>query len=317
LRPRRVALAPGFSAILPTGWHLHQEQFTRCIDPWQLLAATSYGGAWKRPPPDGALVFVQTRMETRATPLAPSPRRIRFRERARQFPACCPPLRRKGWSFTFESGGYTFYAYVYLGGRASDSTRREAAAVLQSLRLEPSHRVRWTASRSRGTPSNGFLAGAVRFPEGGRDFFTWDPVLRRAPNRPWRRWGATKTVARALGVIRDVRLVRPDSPRIGIGDLSRPRGGDFGIRFGGIGHVSHQNGLDVDVYYPRLDRRERAPTTPAQVDRRLSQMLVDEFVRRGAKKVFVGPNVRLRGPGHIVQVLPNHDNHMHVRFANA
>jgi hypothetical protein len=103
---------------------------------------------------------------------------------------------------------------------------------------------------------------------------------------------------------------------VGVGDLSRPRGGDFGARFGGIGHASHQNGLDVDVYYPRRDRRERPPRVPAQIDRRLAQELVDRFVAAGAAKVFVGPNTRLRGPPAIVEVLPfHHDNHMHVRLA--
>jgi murein endopeptidase len=101
----------------------------------------------------------------------------------------------------------------------------------------------------------------------------------------------------------------PFAPRLGIGDLSRPRGGYFGPR-----HVSHQNGLDVDVYYPRLDRRERAPRTAAQIDRRLSQALVDLFVRAGATRVFVGPNTGLTGPPNVVQVLWNHDNHLHVRM---
>jgi murein endopeptidase len=101
----------------------------------------------------------------------------------------------------------------------------------------------------------------------------------------------------------------PDAPRVGIGDLSRPRGGDFGPK-----HVSHQNGLDVDVYYPRKDREERPPKTASQVDRRLAQDLVDRFVAAGATDVFVGPNVRLTGPSRIVQRLPNHDNHLHARF---
>ncbi len=43
---------------------------------------------------------------------------------------------------------------------------------------------------------------------------------------------------------------------MGIGDLSRPNGGVFDERFGGRGHASHQNGLDVDVYYPRRDGQE-------------------------------------------------------------
>ena len=117
-----------------------------------------------------------------------------------------------------------------------------------------------------------------------------------------------------LKVIRDYRAAHPGAPRVGVGDLSRPRGGDFGPRFGLPGHVSHQNGLDVDVYYPRKDRRERPPRTAAQVDRRLAQDLVDRFVRAGASVVFVGPNVRLTGPPEIVQVLAHHDNHLHLRI---
>jgi murein endopeptidase len=117
-----------------------------------------------------------------------------------------------------------------------------------------------------------------------------------------------------------VRLVRhvaseyaaehPRAPRLGVGDLSRPRGGSFGPR-----HVSHQNGLDVDVYYPRLDRRERAPTKVAQIDLPLAQSLVDLFVQAGATRVFVGPNTGLHGPPAVVQVLGGHDNHLHVRTA--
>jgi protein MpaA len=108
----------------------------------------------------------------------------------------------------------------------------------------------------------------------------------------------------------------PRAARVGVGDLSRRRGGDFGARFGGIGHASHQNGLDVDVYYPRLDGRERPPRIPRQIDRRLAQDLVDRFVDAGAAKVFVGPNTGLRGPPAVVEILPaHHDNHLHVRLA--
>ena len=88
-----------------------------------------------------------------------------------------------------------------------------------------------------------------------------------------------------------------------VGDLSRPRGGDFGPRFGGIGHASHQNGLDADVYYPRLDGRLRRARRPDQVDRGAAQELVDLFVRTDPEYVFVGPSLGLRGPRRIVQVL--------------
>ena len=62
-----------------------------------------------------------------------------------------------------------------------------------------------------------------------------------------------------VDVARKYRAAHPRAPRMAIGDLSRPRGGDFGPQFGYIGHASHQNGLDADIYYPRADGRPRAP----------------------------------------------------------
>jgi hypothetical protein len=52
----------------------------------------------------------------------------------------------------------------------------------------------------------------------------------------------------------------------------------------------------------------------AQIDRRLSQDLVDRFVAAGAVLVFVGPNTGLTGRTGIVETLWNHDNHLHARF---
>ena len=118
-----------------------------------------------------------------------------------------------------------------------------------------------------------------------------------------------------VDVARGYRAAHPRAPRMAIGDLSRPRGGDFGPQFGYIGHASHQNGLDVDIYYPRADGRERAPRDASEIDRRLSQDLVDRFVEAGAVKIFVGPNTGLRGPPNVVMPLVNHDNHLHVRIA--
>jgi murein endopeptidase len=117
-----------------------------------------------------------------------------------------------------------------------------------------------------------------------------------------------------LGVIRDYAASNPRAPRLGVGDLSRPRGGDFGPEYGLPGHVSHQNGLDVDLYYPRLDSRLIAPKSVDQIDLRLAQDLVDRFVEAGAEKVFVGPNTGLTGPPGVVVPLVNHDNHVHVRL---
>lgn len=165
-----------------------------------------------------------------------------------------------------------------------------------------------------GKPNRGALIFGMQLPESGADHFTWDFPRRKLPNRGWRRWGADTAIARTLAVLAELRAASPQAPRVGIADLSRPGGGPFGRRFGGLGHASHQNGLDVDVLYPRRDRRERAAGKPRLVDRRLAQDLVDRFIRAGARFVFVGRRVKLVGPKRVVQRLPHHEDHLHVRW---
>jgi murein endopeptidase len=188
--------------------------------------------------------------------------------------------------------------------------KAKARSEAQRPPVQAPPRVQWRHSFSLGRPDQGTLVRGVRFPAEGTTFFTWDPILHRSPDRPWRRYGNDRLVRIVLSVVAGYARAHPDAPRVGIGDFSRPHGGYFGPK-----HVSHQNGLDVDVYYPRLDGRERPPTRPAQIDRPLAQDLVDRFVAAGAVRIFVGPNTRLAGPAQIVQVLALHDNHMHVRIA--
>ena len=175
-------------------------------------------------------------------------------------------------------------------------------------------RIGWRPSRALGLPYGGRLAGGVQLPAEDAAFFTWDPILDTTPNRPWRRWGTDRLVRTLLDVLGAFQDEHPYAPRVGIGDLSRPHGGNFGPQFGPPGHASHQNGLDADVYYPRLDRRERAPLRPAQIDRELAQDLVDRFVAADAQFVFVGRHTGLRGPRRVVQAIPLHDDHLHVRL---
>ena len=218
--------------------------------------------------------------------------------------------------------GFNLETRVYFG-RQHPSDEQASRAQVELNRLElplnaarPSrrdeHRIHWRHSLSLGQPYHGSLIRAVRLPAAGRTFFTWDPILHRSPDRPWRRYGNDRLVRMVLRVLAAYARDHPQAPRVGIGDLSRPHGGFFGPK-----HASHQNGLDVDVYYPRLDRRERAPTSPAQIDHRLAQALLDRFLRAGAVKIFVGPHTHLTGPPGIVQVLGFHDNHMHVRIGRA
>ena len=194
--------------------------------------------------------------------------------------------------------------------------RAGALTLVLAAALAPQAGAQTRDSYALGHPWDGRLSNGQQLTREGLDHFTWDPILKQAPNRPGRRWGTSRLVRTVLRVLAAHHAAHPDAPRVGIGDLSRPRGGDFGARFGGLGHASHQNGLDVDVYYPRRDGQELAPTRVGQIDVGLAQDLVERFVRAGATKVFVGPHTPLRGPRRIVRKLVHHDDHMHVRLAD-
>lgn len=174
--------------------------------------------------------------------------------------------------------------------------------------------VRWAVSQPRGLWYAGSLSHGVQLPPEGPDWFTWDPVHKRIPNRGWRRWGTDRLIRTVLQVLSEYRYAHPFAPRVGIGDLSRPHGGPFGRNFGGLGHASHQNGLDADIYYPRIDGAERRAYAPSLVDRAAAQELVDRFLAAGARVIFVGPHVGLTGPTKRVVPLIYHDDHLHVRL---
>lgn len=304
---REVAARAHLSFALPPGWRLTNLGGGS-------VAATSFNpprrwfaraGRARRLPRDGAVVLVYA-PQGRRFPVVR--RRLRLTDGVTGYYECL--LRLQGTMFRFARAGTSMQVAVAFSGR-----RAEAMDVLNGITpWPPRPRVLWRRSRSLGLPSAGRLAGGVQLPAQGRRFFTWDPLLKVQPDRPGRRWANARLVRLLLRLIRAYANDHPEAPRLGIGDLSRPGGGDFGPRFGWPGHVSHQNGLDADVYYPRLDRRERPPDRPEQVDRRLAQDLVDRFVRAGAVRVFVGPRSGLRGPPRVVQVLVRHDNHLHVRI---
>jgi murein endopeptidase len=173
-------------------------------------------------------------------------------------------------------------------------------------------------SRALGLPFRGRLANGVPFPAETDYSFTWDFPEGLSPNPQWRRYGTEKLVLTVECVLAEYGAGHPDLARIGVADLSRRGGGPFGSRYGGLGHQSHQNGLDADVLYPRTDLCECPADTPDEIDASRAQELVDRFVRAGAQYVFVSPALyrrgRLRGPRGVVIPLVFHDDHMHVRI---
>jgi murein endopeptidase len=180
--------------------------------------------------------------------------------------------------------------------------------------LTPSPTIGWRHSRAVGLPWAGRLVRGVKLPAEGPDWFTWDPVYGQRPNRAWRRWGTDTLLRKALRILHEYRVANPGVARVGIGDISRPHGGHFGREFGGLGHASHQNGRDIDIWYPRVDGRERRPLRASQVDLGAAQELVDRFVEAGVERIYVGPNVGLDGPRRVVVPLAHHDDHLHVRI---
>jgi murein endopeptidase len=162
-----------------------------------------------------------------------------------------------------------------------------------------------------GKPWHGRLACGVQLPEGTSYFTTWDNALQVPLNRAWRRWGTGKLVMTVETIAADYQARY--GQRLVIGDLSRPRGGAFGRRYGGTGHASHQNGLDADIYYPRRDRAELPPFTVRDIDRARAQWLVNR-VALDAQLAFIGPHTKLRRPSRNVEYLGSHDNHVHIRI---
>jgi hypothetical protein len=182
----------------------------------------------------------------------------------------------------------------------------EQAAPVESAPQMP--RVEWRHATSVGLQYAGRLVDGTQLPVEGPDWVTWNPATDSSPNLPVRLFGNERTIRAILSVLSAYRAAHPDAPRVVIGDISFRSGGRMDQ------HASHQNGLDVDVYYPRLDRHLSAPITTRQIDHRLAQDLLDRFLASGAKMVFVGYSAGLRGPSGVVVPYPNHENHMHVRF---
>ena len=195
--------------------------------------------------------------------------------------------------------------------RALPRASRPKATHGRATRADASPKIAWRNATSVGLPWSGTLIDGTQLPVEGPDWVTWNPVSDSVPNAPRRLYGNERTIRTIVSVIEAYRAANPRAPRVVVGDISFEDGGPMDA------HVSHQSGLDVDIYYPRLDRGLREPRLPSAIDRRLAQDLLDRFVAAGAQMVFVGFSTRLHGPAKVVIPYPSHENHMHVRFPRA
>lgn len=254
-------------------------------------------------------------------PQAPSRHQLRKRQR-RANRTGLPPI---AWLplLALAFGSVAIGAWDHADERQAQAA--SAAAVIEDgptdteLPMEPHVRVAYSersgpivqlsdASIAHGGPNGGALSNGVRLPVRGIGFYTYDPSTQNDPQSPGRRWGTSLLVSQLLELGEWWARTHPDQTPLGIGDLSLQHGGHFGGP--GVGHASHQNGLDVDIRLPRTDG-VRGPANPGNYDRALTQAVVDRLAEQGASLILVGPNLDLHGP---VTVWPNHDDHLHVRF---
>jgi murein endopeptidase len=162
-------------------------------------------------------------------------------------------------------------------------------------------------SRSLGTPGDGHLVDGVLFPAVGPDHFAWNFRQQRIGGSDRTRWGNCSVVRAVLLGLAAYRRRDADAPLVAVGDMGLRHGGEID------GHATHENGRQIDLYFPRRDRRRREPHRVAQVDLRLSRDLLQAMLRAGAYRVLIGPDIRI-GTSARVMHWPNHDDHMHVMF---
>ena len=231
------------------------------------------------------------------------------------------PLEEDPPSLTFRRGhaGPQESGASGAGARRGVPPRaRRASRLPRRTAFQPGQRpeatvpeIHWHRATSHGLPYAGFLTAGTRLPgrrAGLGDLEPGGGRGRLCPNEPRRLYGNEHTIRTVVSVLAAYRAANPDAPRVVVGDISFRGGGPMEE------HRSHQNGLDVNLYYPRLDRVLRAPVATQQIDRTLAQDLLDRFVAAGAEMVFVGYSTGLHGPAGVVVPYANHGNHMHVRF---
>jgi murein endopeptidase len=179
---------------------------------------------------------------------------------------------------------------------------------------------------SIGTPDAGLLVNPRPMPEGE----LW--TLRN----PFETWGTQETIDFVVGAVEAVEARFPGSPRLVIGDISRPDGGRLNR------HKSHQVGRDVDIgfYYSNGEAGDFRQARKGQIDLPRTWGLVRAFVTGSdVDRIFVDRSIiallyryAREGEGEdvdwlddvfgrgerkgIIQHEKRHKDHLHVRFFN-
>ncbi|HEY1360112.1 MAG TPA: hypothetical protein VGF21_17570 [Thermoleophilaceae bacterium] len=184
---------------------------------------------------------------------------------------------------------------------------RTTSSPKQQSQPAPKPRRERTGSVAVGSPQHGRLEHGVPFPAAGANHFTWDVAHNDSPNPRSRRYGTDYVVQDVLKAVRRYRKSHPHAPKVGIGDISRRRGGDL------PGNPGHENGLVVTVLYPRHDGAEQGVSFVDEVDPGLTQALLDQLAKVGATAVSLDPRLGLKVPRGVAQTASGAPR-MDVRF---
>ncbi len=183
------------------------------------------------------------------------------------------------------------------------------------------------APQAIGSYSRGCAAGLVELPESGP---TWQ-VMRLSRNR---NWGHPDLVSYIIDLSQAARQIGWRG--IYVGDMSQPRGGPSPS-----GHLSHQTGLDVDIWYtppPRLDLSAKArenlaalivrtedqtrvtskwtPSHAALLKAAASDPRVDRIFVAAAIKIDMCRSATAKDTSWLQKIRPlyGHHDHFHVRL---
>ena len=177
-----------------------------------------------------------------------------------------------------------------------------------------------TPSCASPTTTGWVAGGRVDIPATGTGYYGYSTST----------WGSTHrwSSQEMLSVIECVGANLPTGfPPVGIGDVTKQYGGN--MCHSSTAHKSHQNGLDVDGRYVRIDNASSGVlTTSPDYDRVRSQQLLDLFyscaVANGVGSPASGTNGffvltsdnLLTSTNYTVIHVGGHSNHFHLRLSN-
>lgn len=119
-------------------------------------------------------------------------------------------------------------------------------------------------------------------------------------------WGLPETIA-CIELVGEIWHARyPEGPRLGIGDISRRRGGRFPP------HREHRNGLDIDVRPVHRSAEARAWVKLDAYDAARTAEAIELFRQTCTVEVILFNDRKLAKTYDYVETARGHDNHFHV-----